>query len=1184
MSQAPDFLNALYGSYEGAITFDLNEEIITIDDPQFIKENALSLRAFAETPIGVFFVYRVTEDLNNTVVFAKAPTLSLIHDRTRIDCWAFNSPVERTDPRFEELLATYEIAVAVPLPDVDGWDMTKCDLELSYDLADLLPAKAKEVAKFYDAKIINKFSPDKYADKSIIVTLGNNSKSMSWKPVTMPLIDLLKMLTQHTVGEKDGYSVVFADMAPGQRLKNAVKTVTAITLDIDTGTPTEEIDAALAKLNCLAVRYTTHSSDKIKSFFKKDHVTRSFPDMEIDTDLMKRYCAEIKNLHESIVESIEYGGIEHNSDGIQVVVTHQKMPKNRVVVPTSTPYEIANEANTQIEAMAKWAKYPEALAALLEVPFDRACTDPSRVFYLPRHDAKRGFSASIFGGKLFDRASLQFDDKHDALIKAISQKGGKSKTEEGKALGKWSMKTAHGFQIADVLEDHREDKLRGKASLGYNIECPFDEGHSNAGDTSDRACFAVNAADGGNELFIISCRHGTCQDYTNIDMLGKMIKDNWFPKEIIEDRKYNILALEEEAKEKIKKKEAKEKPEAVLPADLPAFEAEIENMTEHTLEEDSLKVAVALLKSKPSGVRLGTLTEKIKRKLKTNTAGMKKLLRTAGDIIKEEAGNEPDNRDPQGRKIFRYENNGFNFHEATSLCVQILLEENRRKITPTSELTEPYPIWAQISGTPVKLVKEEKTERYVWKEYSILQLWAALSAKIVFCRKNDGDNAPMTQVDEHVAKYVFSEFYDKFPEAAEIVYTPIYTPDGKLISKPGYYGGEDYPGMNLILAENALDVGEVIMDPKAEDAEAALEWLRDELLNDFPFLDSDEEGKERREPSEANALAMLITPYMRRMIDSCTPLYFITKPVPGTGGTLLGRISMLLFDGVSAAPARYSQSEEEMNKSLIAELMQGHSHMFYDDVKDFNSRELLRALTSKRIGGRILGSNRTISRDNNFSWIATGNNPGIGSEMDRRIVWIRLNAKMANIQDRKFKYKNLEGFILGTTSPEVVEGVRGMAVRAILTLIQYWINTAQMAPFLVRERKSFEDWSAKVGGVLQAIGVEGFLDNRKDLGQDADEAGIKTFVKAWVTRFGTDRRMTPTEIYNWALSDVNLDIIEGATEDQKKSRFLKKLPTIEGRTFSIEGFDHMVMSGHNHEDNLSYYIAKIGKSVVAVVA
>jgi len=57
----------------------------------------------------------------------------------------------------------------------------------------------------------------------------------------------------------------------------------------------------------------------------------------------------------------------------------------------------------------------------------------------------------------------------------------------------------------------------------------------------DRACFAVNAGEGTAPVFTISCRHESCRDKTNLDMLGKMLKDDWFAREVLENETFDAV-------------------------------------------------------------------------------------------------------------------------------------------------------------------------------------------------------------------------------------------------------------------------------------------------------------------------------------------------------------------------------------------------------------------------------------------------------------------------------------------------------------------------------------------------------------------------------------------------------------------------------------------------------------------
>ena len=79
-------------------------------------------------------------------------------------------------------------------------------------------------------------------------------------------------------------------------------------------------------------------------------------------------------------------------------------------------------------------------------------------------------------------------------------------------------------------------------------------------------------------------------------------------------------------------------------------------------------------------------------------------------------------------------------------------------------------------------------------------------------------------------------------------------------------------------ATDGWDDGAVTADLTGEVNEAmmrdAVRLLRDELLGEFPFVD---------EADVANALAMVLTPFLRLVIDGPTPLFLVDAPRPGTG-------------------------------------------------------------------------------------------------------------------------------------------------------------------------------------------------------------------------------------------------------------------------------------------------------------
>jgi len=179
--------------------------------------------------------------------------------------------------------------------------------------------------KYADAVMLTPYNDGDY-EQEIIVTLGSNRESKSWKPKKGPLGQFMAKLCKHLEGNKDGPAFIPGDMAPGRRLKNAVKSIHSMVLDLDTGIPAETVDAAMVKLGCAAIRYTTHSHGKTKSEFKRDKIVKNYPDAEITTDLMRDFVRKVEHWDESIASTVEIQEEDHTAEGIIVRVTHAPMP------------------------------------------------------------------------------------------------------------------------------------------------------------------------------------------------------------------------------------------------------------------------------------------------------------------------------------------------------------------------------------------------------------------------------------------------------------------------------------------------------------------------------------------------------------------------------------------------------------------------------------------------------------------------------------------------------------------------------------------------------------------------------------------------------------------------------------------------------------------------------------------
>lgn len=1175
MSEKLKFLDALLFACGAA---DLDGQEVAYDDfaDHLKQENPRDVSPV--TPDGLAFVFQAQEQASpdDWKGFTLEPSAALYNPTTQvlIACWALKEPVR---PKLAQpLIKGLGMDGAdepVPMPG-RVWRLVHSS-EAAYSVEKLTrvyglkeaakPAPAKpakdeappweeDAPRYGDARVLVPYNDQTPAmAEEMIISIGKNVDSKHWKPTAMPRGQFVAMLCQHREGTKDGMAFVCGDQVPGRRLKTAVKSLHAVGLDLDNGTPFAQIETALKKLGALAVVYTTHSHHKTVTEFKKDTLTKwidkECPDGSVEDDAtLRRYLAEVEQWDPSIVSSASFNGMDHQDRGIVVAVRHKPMPKHRIVLPFAKPFVISEQAGTQQDAMKRWGKVPTALAQLLGVPLDISCLDPSRLFYFPRHGKGKDFDVALFGGKLFDWNSLELENPWEEEIEKLAKGGSKSKTDGGKSLGRWSKAYAHGFQIVQVLEDHAPERIRHQVAAGVEIECPNDENHSNPGDPEDRACLAVNAGDGPAEVFTISCRHESCQGLTNLDMLGKMVKDGWFAEEVLTDDSYNIAEVEQASDPEAAKKivrEDKAKAEWVEALD---------SLTESSSSEDANEVLRICLEAKLDDLQMGRVKKRISSTMGVPMASINKAV----SKVKSEMA-DSDIADPLKRSVFQFKGD-FNFDEAFDICFKALKKANREAEKP---------VFCCVQDQAVRM-SEDQQGRVTFADLTARSTWAELNERVTFVRMSEeGVAGTRGQVPTDVANQVYEQAYRRLPQAPEIVYTPLFVNSEKygyeVITEPGWY-----PDIDLMMANTGFTVPEVSQKPSKSEVDAAITFLTQEMLGDFPFLDHDLQGQERREPSLANALAMILTPFMRRLIDGCTPVFFITKPLPGTGGTFLGMVPIVLCDGEEPAPEPYTQNEEEMRKSLLASIMETRSHLFYDDVREFNNRVLLQSITARHIGGRLLGATKTVQRPNRFNWIATGNNPDVMSEMERRVVWIRLNAQTNDIQKRTFRHPNFMQWLKEN---------REVAVHHILTLVQNWIASG-MPKFTERKRASFEDWSEKVGGVLMAAGMEnGFLDNRRAMGADANEAAIRTFVREWLDKYGAGSQVSPTELFTMAI-DQDMDIADGNNEDQKKARFHRRLPMLNGRTFVVRDESYMVMMGQNADEDTVYSLKVMPKEAV----
>ncbi len=322
-----------------------------------------------------------------------------------------------------------------------------------------------------------------------------------------------------------------------------------------------------------------------------------------------------------------------------------------------------------------------------------------------------------------------------------------------------------------------------------------------------------------------------------------------------------------------------------------------------------------------------------------------------------------------------------------------------------------------------------------------------------------------------------------FPPLIGIAEAPVLRPDGTLLSTLGYD-----PATQLVyLPAPGLQMPPLPEQPTAEDAHQAREYLHEELLHDFPFAS---------EADEANFLACLLTPIVRPAIRGCVPLGIFDKPGPGSGATLLSDLVAIITTGRPAAKMVAPEGmspEEEWRKRITAILRDGPPLVVIDNIDEaLASSALAAVLTTPTWQDRILGLSQTITLPVRCTWIATGKNVSLRGDLPRRSYRIRLEPEEERPWEREdFKHPDLLDWL---------QENRGTVLAALLTIVRAWFAADRPQPAKkLPTLGGFSEWVRLVGSGLAYAGVNGFLDNQKDLYNlmDDDSAEWREFLQVW---------------------------------------------------------------------------------------
>lgn len=329
--------------------------------------------------------------------------------------------------------------------------------------------------------------------------------------------------------------------------------------------------------------------------------------------------------------------------------------------------------------------------------------------------------------------------------------------------------------------------------------------------------------------------------------------------------------------------------------------------------------------------------------------------------------------------------------------------------------------------------------------HTITSIADCLNRVVLFVRRNQRSQE-LHPIDcpKEVAETLLSRIgMWRFRKLKAVITAPTLRPDGSILLRQGYDCATG------LLLQSSIAFPRIPEKPLLRDARAALKVL-EALLEDFPFVS---------EGDRAASIAMLLTAIVRPSLPTA-PLFAITAPTPGTGKSYLADLASVLATGEKAAVVGASCDEDELEKRLGASLMAGDRVLSLDNIdRPIKSERLCQILTQEAVKLRILGRSTNIDTPTNALMIATGNALRVHSDLTRRVLLIRLDAREERPELRQFKHDPVNDAI----------AERPKYVAAAMVILRAFIVIQQ--PALSPPLGSFEKWSHWVRSALIWLGL-----------------------------------------------------------------------------------------------------------------
>ena len=322
--------------------------------------------------------------------------------------------------------------------------------------------------------------------------------------------------------------------------------------------------------------------------------------------------------------------------------------------------------------------------------------------------------------------------------------------------------------------------------------------------------------------------------------------------------------------------------------------------------------------------------------------------------------------------------------------------------------------------------------------------------------------------------------YPKLPDLLGFIEAPTISSSGRLIDRPGYD-----PDSGLFCAFQAIPgYVQPTAAPSMQQAESAIGCLLG-IFAAFPFV---------ADIDRAALMSCLLTALLRRLLPSA-PMFAITAPTPGTGKTLLCESAAIVATSRRASVMSLGHDDAETEKRLTGVYLAGDPVVSIDNIeRDLRGDLLCQATTQTHLRLRPLGGSGMLSVPTHSLLIATGNNLRIVGDLKRRVVMIRLDAKVERPEHRSFDRDHLA----------MISERRGEIITHILTIVAAYIAAGSPGIRGLHAFGGFEAWDRMVRRPLLWLGLpDPILTSEELRAADPDLEAMRLVFSSWHNEFGS---------------------------------------------------------------------------------